>query len=96
MSVLLTDEAVEQIRYWIDKRCTGGTDEDLEAARLGAFDFVHYHANEGREALVEHVARVIAWARVGPFRWVNLTDPAQREFREQAEAVVTALFGDGS
>jgi hypothetical protein len=85
VSVLLTDEAVGEIAYEIDKQCTGGGDNDWSAAEAGARSFLRYHATEGREALVEHT-----WARLNTGPYVSgLT-------RAHVEAVVTALFGEKS
>lgn len=81
MSVLLTDEAV---------RATAGADIALGSDARGywvlaedaANQFVHYHATEGREALVERV------------EMVAVDFGADETSRRIAEAIVTALFGE--
>jgi hypothetical protein len=96
VSVLLTDEAVGEIAYEIDKQCTGGGDNDWSAAEAGARSFLRFHATEGREAVVERVARV-TYARAWPgCAWPDYDEQDKLNHLADAEAVVTALFGGKS
>jgi hypothetical protein len=106
MSALLTDEAVRAAKGFGPTPDGQILDYDPppQVAR-----FLHYHATEGHEALVEKVT-VALWqidqemsARVALFdlryghtseAWDEADPLDQREFRERAEAVVTALVGD--
>lgn len=82
MSALLTDEAVRALaREWFDSAQRHGGDEELVARDLLAAA-LRFHANEGRQALVEAVFQA-------------LRNDCAATIRTNAEAVVTALVGDG-
>lgn len=83
---LLTAEAVRALDEYARRPRCSDWGEGLSIPRLEALlaELLRHYATEGRGALVGRVAE----AMYGPFREMD------SKLRENAEAVVTALFGE--